>query len=329
VLSGQDALQALVSRLRESFGMTSVLLLSHGEVLYSAADAGVAADDDLETTSPIGDHASLYLRGRALAPSEQRILGAFRSQIEAGLLQRELTTETERMRPAAEADRLRTALLAAVGHDLRRPLAAATAAVTALRSSDVQLSEADSRELLEAAEMSLDALAVLVTNLLDASRLQAGVLGVELAPTTVDAVVLGAIDELGLAPGEVRLELAETPPVRADAVLLQRAVVNLLTNAMRFARSDAPPVVASSAFGEHVQVRVIDTGPGIPVEQREGVFVAFQRLGDTDNTTGVGLGLALSRGFIEAMGGTLVVEDTPGGGVTMVIELDVEPDVEP
>jgi len=322
VFSGADALEALVMRLRESFGMTSVILRSRGTVIYTATDGALAADDDTEASFPIGDHASLYLRGRELPASDRRILGAFLSQIEAALRQRELATEADIMRPAAEADRLRTALLAAVGHDLRRPLAAATTAVTSLRSTELALSEADRAELLEAAEESLDSLAGLVTKLLDASRLQAGVLGVTMDEVPLDDIVGGALDELGLAPGEVQLELgAEVPQVLADEVLLQRAVVNLLANALRYSPAGSPPVIATSQLGDRVQLRVIDSGPGIPEERKHEAFVAFQRLGDTDNTTGVGLGLALSRGFVEAMGGTLEAEDTPGGGLTMVIEL--------
>ena len=328
VLSGTDALEALVSRLREAFGMTSVNLYSNGAPLYTATDATLMGDGDIETTFPIGDHSQLYLRGRDLPASDRRILGAFLSQIEAALDRRELSREAESMRPVAEADRLRTALLAAVGHDLRRPLAAATAAITSLRSTELTLSAADQDELLDAAEQSLDSLAGLVTKLLDASRLQAGVLGVSLASVSVDDVVGGALDELGLAPGDVRLELERgIRPVIADAVLLQRAVVNLLANALRFSPADAAPVVATSEFGDRVQLRVIDSGPGIPAERRDDVFVAFQRLGDTDNTTGVGLGLALSKGFIEAMGGTLEAEDTPGGGLTMVADLPAVPNL--
>ena len=322
VLGGQDALGALVTRLRESFAMTSVGLLSHGATITSSVDPKVADAADIESIFAIGEHAELHLVGHDLAASDRRILGAFLSQIESALRQRELTSEAETMRPAAEADRLRTALLAAVGHDLRRPLAAATAAVTSLRSAQVTLSEADKQELLEAAEESLDALADLVTKLLDASRLQAGVLGVSLEAAALDEVIGGALDELKLAPGEVQLELGTNiRPVLADPVLLQRALVNLLANALRFSPPDTPPVISTSEFGDRAQLRVIDAGPGIPVERREDVFVAFQRLGDTDNTTGVGLGLALSKGFVEAMGGSLEAEDTPGGGLTMVIEL--------
>lgn len=322
VLSGQDALDALVTRLREAFGMTSVILRSHGVPIYQAIEASLVHEDDVETQVPIGSDASLYLRGPDLASSDRRILGAFISQIETALQQRELAAEAEVMRPVAEADRLRTALLAAVGHDLRRPLAAATAAVTALRSADVTLSRADQAELLAAAEESLDALAELVTKLLDASRLQAGAIGVSIAPVSLDEVVSVALEEVVLSPGQVQLELdPAVPPVNADAVLLQRAIVNLLLNAVAYSPEGSVPVIASSVFGDRVQLRIIDSGPGIPAERREDVFVPFQRLGDTDNTSGIGLGLALSKGFVEAMGGTIEAEDTPGGGLTMVIEL--------
>ncbi len=131
----------------------------------------------------------------------------------------------------------------------------------------------------------------------------------------------GAIDELALPPGRIALDLQPVHEVRGDAMLLQRVVVNLVANALRFAPDDSPPLVATSEHGNHVQLRIVDTGPGIPTERREDVFVPFQRLGDTDNTAGVGLGLALSKGFVEAMGGTLDAEDTPGGGLTMVVEL--------
>jgi two-component system sensor histidine kinase KdpD len=321
VIRGGDALHALVGRLREAFSLASVQLRQGDGIAAAAADPSVARDGDEETVLPLGEHAELVLRGRVLDPSDRRVLGAFASQLEAALVQRRLTAEAEEARPIAEADRLRSALLAAVGHDLRRPLAAATAAVTSLRSPDVRLGADDEAELLETADESLRALGTLVTDLLDVSRLQAGVVGIAVQPVALDDVVGGALDELGLAPGEVQLELTPVASVGADPVLLQRAVVNLLSNALRHAPAGRPPVVATSELGSRVQLRVIDAGPGIPADRREDVFVPFQRLGDTDNTLGVGLGLALSKGFVEAMGGTLEPEDTPGGGLTMVIEL--------
>jgi len=321
VIRGGDALHALVGRLREAFSLASVQLRQGDGIAAAAADPSVARDGDEETVLPLGEHAELVLRGRTLDPSDRRVLGAFASQLEAALVQRRLTAEAEEARPIAEADRLRSALLAAVGHDLRRPLAAATAAVTSLRSPEIELSGDDQDELLATADESLRSLGVLVTDLLDVSRLQAGVLGIAAQDIALDDVVGGALDELGLAPGDVQLELARVASVRADPVLLQRAVVNLLSNALRYAPAGHAPIVATSELGSRVQLRVIDTGPGIPADRREDVFVPFQRLGDTDNTLGIGLGLALSQGFVEAMGGTLEPEDTPGGGLTMVIEL--------
>lgn len=321
VLRRGDVLEALVTQLRASFGMRSAVLRAGGETLVRASE-DVDGPDEL-STFPIGATARLELRGRSLEAADRQVLGAFLSQLEAALDRRELLSEAERMRPVAEADRLRTALLAAVGHDLRRPLSAATAAITSLRSADVALNEPDRRELLETAELSLAALAELVTKLLDASRLQAGVLGVSLESVALDDLVLEALDELSLAPGRVQLELADTALVSADPALLQRAFVNVLDNALRFSPVERPPRVVTIEADGAVQLRVVDSGPGIHPARRGEVFAAFQRLGDTDNTTGIGLGLSLSKGFVEAMGGTLELEDTPGGGVTMVIELPV------
>lgn len=322
VISGASALDALVSRLREAFGLASVLVRQDGTTLAAATDAAAIADSDDETEIDLGEGASLYLRGRSLDSSDRRILAAFVSQVGAALVQRRLSTEADDMRPIAAADRLRSALLAAVGHDLRRPLAAATAAVTSLRSTEVSLSDRDRDDLLETADESLEWLAGLVTDLLDASRLQAGVLGVTLESVAVEEVVVDALEELGLGPDEVSLEIGAVSLVSADRILLRRVIVNLLANAVRFAPPGSIPVIATSELGSRVQVRVIDTGPGIPEERREQVFLPFQRLGDVDNTTGVGLGLALAKGFAEGMGGTLEVEDTPGGGLTMVVELE-------
>lgn len=323
VLQGADALQALVSRLRESFGMTSVVLKQGDETVAVSLDAESAAGDDEHTILPLGENAQIELTGHELEPSDRRILGAFISQLESALVQRRLTTEAAGAKPLAEADRLRSALLAAVSHDLRRPLASATTAVSSLRSPDLKLSPADRAELLATADESLIALSSLVTDLLDVTRLQAGVMGVALRPVAVDDVVGGALDELHLAPGQVTLDLTAVPMVDADAALLQRAVVNLLTNAIRFSPAGSPPALATSQFGDRVQLRVIDRGPGIPNDKRDDVFVPFQRLGDVDNSAGIGLGLSLSKGFVEAMGGSLEAEDTPGGGLTMVIELPV------
>jgi two-component system sensor histidine kinase KdpD len=180
---------------------------------------------------------------------------------------------------------------------------------------------------LTTAYESLESLAALVTDLLDVSRLQAGALAVSLMPLDVDDIVMPSLDELGLGPQEVELALDdELPEVIADPVLLQRVIVNLLANAVRFSPESVR--ISASAFAGTVEIRIVDTGPGVAEERKDDIFVPFQRLGDTDNTTGLGLGLALSKGFVEGMGGTLTAEDTPGGGLTMVIALPVTEPVE-
>jgi two-component system sensor histidine kinase KdpD len=238
------------------------------------------------------------------------------------LRQERLADEAEAARPLAEADRMRTALLAAVSHDLRGPLASAKAAVTSLRSAEVTFSDRDKDELLATAEESLDRLSGLVANLLDMSRLQAGVLGLTLTDIGIEEIAPRAVDELGEPGRAVGMHFPEDlPAVRADARLLERILVNIIANALRFSPPDQPPMLTASERDGVVELRVIDRGPGISPSDREKVFMAFQRLGDRDNSTGVGLGLALSRGLAEAMGGTLTPDTTPGGGLTMILAL--------
>ncbi|PWD51411.1 histidine kinase [Serinibacter arcticus] len=330
VLRGQDALEAILGRTREAFGLAAVRVVVDGEVLAAspARGTGTAATATAEVATAevaVGERGVLEVVGRVPTPSERRLLGVIAAQVDVALEHTDLERTARSLAPLAETDRVRSALLSAVSHDLRRPLAAAVTAVGALRSTDVAWSEADRRELLATADESLGTLTSLVTDLLDVTRLEAGVLAVATAPTYPGDVVVAALDELGLGPGDVELDLAlPAVPLLADPALLQRVVVNLLSNAVRHHGAAAGAVrITTSLLGETGQIRVIDRGPGIPPSQRERVFVPFQRLGDTDNATGLGLGLALSQGFVEGMGGTLEVEDTPGGGVTMVVGLAV------
>ncbi|RFA15342.1 histidine kinase [Subtercola boreus] len=328
VVRGQDALQALVDRTREAFTLSAVRLVVDGAVTNTAgvvddsASGSAPSSGERITRIPVGDHAELELHGGDLAASERRLLTVIASQLDAALEYSDLAETAGEVGPLAQADRVRSALLAAVGHDLRRPLTAATAAVGGLRATDVTLSAADRDELLATAGESLDTLSLLVTNLLDVTRLQAGALAVFLSPVDVEDIVLPAIDELGLGPDTIELDLPEsTRPVTADHGLLERVIVNLLSNAVRFSPPGARVLISTSEFAGTVEIRIADRGPGVAPGRREEIFVPFQRLGDTDNLTGLGLGLALSKGFVEGMGGTLEADDTPGGGLTMVIAL--------
>jgi two-component system, OmpR family, sensor histidine kinase KdpD len=343
VLRGQQALSAVLDRVREAFGMESVTLLERAPgpagprgpvtgwvpVATSGAPA-LSRPEDADVDVPVTDSLTLGLRGRPLPASDRRVLGAFAAYAAAALEQQRLAAEAEAARPIAEADRMRTALLAAVSHDLRTPLASAKAAVTSLRSRDVQWNAEDRDELLATADESLDRLSRLVDNLLDMSRLQAGALSVFPRPADLEEIVSRSLDDLGPAARQVVVEMPATlPEVQVDPAILERVIANVTANALRYSPAGSPPLLTASALAGRVELRIVDRGPGIPEADRDRIFVPFQRLGDTDNTTGVGLGLALSRGLTEAMGGTLDLEDTPGGGLTMAISLPAAPAPEP
>jgi two-component system, OmpR family, sensor histidine kinase KdpD len=340
ILRGQGALDALLERAREAFGMRSASLLERQDgavgsargpgadwsVVACSGDAPVSRPDDADVDVPVSDTLTLALAGRPLPAGDRRVLGAFASYAAVALEQQRLSAEAEAAKPIAAADRMRTALLTAVSHDLRSPLASAKAAITSLRSPDMHWDASDNAELLATADESLDRLTRLVGNLLDMSRLQAGALSLFPRAVGLDEIVAMALDDLGPAGHDITVEIPETlPAVKADPAILERVVVNLTENALRYSPAGKAPVLAASALGDRVELRVVDRGPGIPEEHRDRMFVPFQRLGDNDNTTGVGLGLALARGLTEAMGGTLTAEDTPGGGLTMTVSLPAAP----
>ncbi|MEU4421481.1 DUF4118 domain-containing protein [Actinoplanes sp. NPDC024001] len=321
VLRGERPLIALLDRLRETFALESVALLEEGETVAEVGRPGLAPDT-ADVTVQAGDRLRMLLRGRTLEASGRRVVEAFAAQAAVALRQERLAAEAATARPLAEANRLRTALLAAVSHDLRTPLASAKAAVAGLRSTEVSFDDQDREELLATADESLDRLDRLVANLLDMSRLQSGALGVTSIDVGAEDVVPMALEDLGPPGRRVVLRVPDDlPMLRADPGLLERVLVNLIANALRYSPPDRPPLVTGSSHGDTVELRVIDHGPGIPAEKWDDVFLPFQRLGDRDNHTGVGLGLALSRGLTEAMGGTLTPDETPGGGLTMILAL--------
>ncbi len=325
VLRGDSAVLALVTRTREAFGLSGVRLIgADGEVL---ARDGEPVRDGRAITIPVGrgadgePRALLELHGGPLDTSSRRLLDVIVAQLSAAIEHTDLSATAREAEALAETDQVRSALLSALSHDLRRPLAAAVAAIGGLRGAH-RLSASDRDELLATADESLSALSTLVTDLLDVSRVEAGVLAVSSARVDASASILAALDELSLGPSAVELALdTALPPLQADPVLLQRVLVNLLTNAFRHSPADQRVIVSTSRLGERAEIRIIDRGAGVPPERQSSIFQPFQRYGDTDNTTGLGLGLALSKGFTEGMGGSLTPEDTPGSGLTMVISL--------
>ncbi|MFK4102519.1 ATP-binding protein [Streptomyces sp. NPDC019531] len=327
VLRGETGLEELLERVRETFGMESAALLERaGDVdpWTCAGRAGLGAPverpEDADVDMPVGDHMALALTGRVLPAEDQRVLAAFAAQAAVVLDRRRLQEEADQARTLAEGNRIRTALLAAVSHDLRTPLAGIKAAVSSLRSDDVAWSEEDQAELLEGIEEGADRLDHLVGNLLDMSRLQTGTVTAIIREIDLDEVVPMALG--GVPDGSVELDVPESlPMVAVDPGLLERSVANLVENAVKYSPPGNTVWVSASAIADRVEVRVVDRGPGVPDEAKERIFAPFQRYGDAPRGAGVGLGLAVARGFAEAMNGTLNAEDTPGGGLTMVLTL--------
>ncbi|MFF3644550.1 ATP-binding protein [Streptomyces sp. NPDC002564] len=327
VLRGETSLEALLERVRETFAMESVALLERAGDTDPWTCAGRVGDgrplerpEDADVDMPVGDHMALALSGRVLPAEDRRVLAAFAAQAAVVLDRQRLLSEADQARTLAEGNRIRTALLAAVSHDLRTPLAGIKAAVSSLRSDDVEWSPEDEAELLEGIEAGADRLEHLVGNLLDMSRLQTGTVTPLIREIDLDEVVPMALG--GVPDGSAELDIPETlPMVAVDKGLLERAVANIVENAVKYAAEGETVKVSASALGERVEIRVVDRGPGVPDSAKDRIFAPFQRYGDAPRGAGVGLGLAVARGFVEAMGGTIAAEDTPGGGLTMVLTL--------
>jgi two-component system sensor histidine kinase KdpD len=331
VLRGAD-LDTLLERVRETYSQRAVSLLREGP--DGRAIVGCVGTDPCvdvhtaDTAIEVGDDEFwMLMAGRKLAARDRRVLGAVAKQAAGLVKQRELTEEAGKAEAISQADELRRSLLSAVSHDLRTPLAGAKAAVSSLRSDDVDFSPEDTSELLATIEESIDQLTALVGNLLDSSRLAAGVIRPELRRVYLEETVQRAL--LGISKGvtgfrrrgldRVKVDVADAV-VMADGGLLERVLANLIDNALRYA-PDSPVRVTAGEVGNRVLIAVIDEGPGIPRGTEEQLFGPFQRLGDHDTSIGVGLGLSVARGFVEAMGGAISATDTPGGGLTVEIDL--------
>ncbi|MGW0865138.1 ATP-binding protein [Streptomyces sp. NPDC002611] len=330
VLRGETGLEELLERVRETFAMESVALLERAGDVAPWTCAGSVGPRPCENPEgadvdvPVGDHMALALTGRVLPAEDRRVLAAFAAQAAVVLDRQRLQHEADQAKELAEGNRIRTALLAAVSHDLRTPLAGIKVSVSSLRSHDVAWSEEDQAELLEAIEEGADRLDLLVGNLLDMSRLQTGTVTPIVREADLDEVVPMALG--GVPEDSVELNIPETlPMVQVDKGLLERSVANVVENAVKYSPPGTPVLVKASAIADRVEVRVIDRGPGVPDEAKDRIFEPFQRYGDSPRGSGVGLGLAVARGFAEAMGGTIAAEDTPGGGLTMVLSLPTAP----
>jgi two-component system sensor histidine kinase KdpD len=360
VLTHAEPLARLLEKVRENFGLDSVALLEKQDGRWHCVESSggepCREPDEADVDVAVTPDVHLAMRGRALPAADQRVLEAAAGQALLALRQQRMAAATARAERKAEATELRTALLSALGHDLRTPLTSIKAAIGSLRARDIDLAPPDVEALLADADSSTDRLAGLVDNLLDSSRLATGAVQPQLRAVGYDEVVERALSNVD-SKAPVLVDVDERlPAVLADPGLLERVVANVVDNALRHGRGSEPVSVRGSSHAGTVELRVVDHGPGLKKGAADSAFAPFQRLGDSaaqrvsveggggrrvgDSAAqrasvegggvpangglaipGLGLGLAVAKGFTEAMGGTIRAEDTPGGGLTMVIAL--------
>jgi two-component system sensor histidine kinase KdpD len=325
-IASPDPLPVLVDHLTNAFGLTGAALLREVDgVWQSEASAGDAplSPGEADQVRPLGGDLVLAVSGPDLAAEDRRVLNAFVAQLAAAIDRRRIGAQAAEAGALAEANELRSALLQAVSHDLRTPLAGIKASASSLRQPDIEWSDEDRDEFLRTIEDETDRLTALVGNLLDMSRIQAGAVAPALRAVGLEEVVPAAVACLGARASAVTVDVPETlPPVTADPALLERVIANLVENAVAHSADGDPVRVEAGEVGGQVLIRVVDRGAGIPPAERERVFQPFQRMDDSPSEgAGVGLGLAVARGFTRAMGGELTIDDTPAGGTTMLLEL--------
>ena len=344
LIGGADPLPAVVDQLRIGFGLDGVAVLERSDgrwtTLASSDLAGGAAAGGGQAGPPTGPprpppaaagmaidldeggNRRLVLTGGQLDALDQHVLRAFADQLRLALERRQLQDAARDAEALAETDALRRSLLQAVSHDLRTPLASIKAAVTSLLQQDVAWSTDEREDLLGTIDTATDRLDRVVSNLLDMSRLQSGALSLHCAPVALEDVVAAALSGLPDDSHRTTVDVPETVPlVEADPALLERAVANVVSNALAWSPRDQPVRIEAAPVQQRVYLRVIDRGPGIPSAQRARIFEPFRRLGDRSTDAGVGLGLAVAHGFVTAMHGEISVDDTPGGGLTVTISL--------
>jgi two-component system sensor histidine kinase KdpD len=324
-----DPLPAVITHLRRAFALDGAALLRDGPEgwVVEAIDGRCATDPaQAEATHMVAADLVLVLEGGNLAAEDHQVLNAFAANLAMALDRRDLHNQAAQAAALQETNELRSALLQAVSHDLRTPLAGIKASVNSLRQPDLSWTPEEVAEFLATVEDETDRLSNLVDNLLDMSRINADAVSPNLRPTFLDEVVPAAVASLGPRGRTVNIEVTETTPaVDADPGLLERVLANLIDNAVAHSPADSPVRVEVGETAGRVMVRVVDRGPGVTNRDRERVFQPFQRMGDSSPRAGagVGLGLAVARGFSRAMGGDVTIEDTPGGGATFVVDLEV------
>lgn len=321
-------IQAILDKISQAFGQDSVTLgyFDDNKSLVTEYRSGkkLTSANEADETFTLDDHHVLLLAGRPLNASEQRVLDAYTGRLVGLMTQTQLTEARLQARQLEAANAIRTALLSAVSHDLRTPLATIKTSVSGLLLDDVDLPKDLQAELLRSIEASSDRLDRIVADLLDMSRVQTNTLNINESVIGPSELVARTVDHMDPTLKPEPLEIAvpnDLPLVRTDASLVERILENLLSNAAK--HTDNGVKIDAAREGDRVAIRVIDFGPGLSDEAKQQLFTPFTRMGDTTNSRGLGLGAAVAKGLAEGIGGELVADDTPGGGLTMVLSLPI------
>jgi two-component system sensor histidine kinase KdpD len=336
LLSGDtldDVLHDLAASLRMLYNLEGarVLVLDREGTERERARSGTISSDTERASvplmadgRPVGRIEMTGFAPGALGRPESEVLDTFAGQLALALERSRLGEEAARARLDAEASRIRAALFASVTHDLRTPLASIKASASSLIEEGVPFSEDQRRELLRTILEEAERLNRLVANLLDLSRLRAGALVPSVEPVLIEDVVSSVLERLRpqLANRTIRVRVREDlPPVRIDVVQIDQVLTNLLENAIRFSPAGTEISISAFRWQDMLEVRVADRGPGIPKEDRVRVFEEFFRRDVRDARGGTGLGLTIAQAIVLAHGGSMWIEDTPGGGATVGFRL--------
>ena len=317
-----DDLEPVLESLRTVLDLDRLAVERRGETgwLEELRVGSAAASPQPVSRFPLSEDRCLAVEGRPLDHEDHLMVSVFAGRLAEAYEATRLREEATALQALAEVDALRTGLLRAVSHDLRTPLAAVRANVSSLLLEDVAWSVADQRTVLMAIDRDVQRLTRLIADLLDAGRLEAGVVVPRTSQVALDDLLAGALETIDLQGRQLQIEIPDDlPMMKTDPDLVERSLANVIANACTFSPAEEPIQIRAAVAPGRIQVVVSDRGPGITATDRAEALAPFRRLDDTG--TGSGLGLSVASGFLEVVGGSLQLDETPGGGLTVVMEI--------